>query len=103
MSRWARASTGGDADVNVLSQTCCCWCLPLLAVILEWKNTTKVSVVCLGALSFGELFQVNIGRCGSCAADSRCRVCSVGDSKGTFHFACLIEQVQLIKALAVPC
>lgn len=67
------------------------------------KSICGLPVACLGALSFGDLFQVNVGRCASYAADSRYRVCSVGDSKGTFHFACLIEQVRLIKALAVPC
>lgn len=54
------------------------------------KSVCGLLVACLSALSFGDLFQVNIGSCGLCAADSECRVCSVGDSRGTYHFACLI-------------
>lgn len=58
-------------------------------------------VACLSALSFGDLFQVNISSSGLCAADSKCGVCSVRDSKGTLRFACLIGQVQLSSGRAL--
>lgn len=65
------------------------------------KSICGLLVACLSALSFGDLFQVNIISCGLCAADSKCGACSVGASKGTFHFACLIGQVQLSSGSAL--
>lgn len=65
------------------------------------KSICGLLVACLSALSFGDFFQVNSSSCGSCAADGKCRVCSVGDGEGTFHFACLIGQVQLSSGSAL--
>lgn len=65
------------------------------------KRICGLLTCCLSASSFGDLFQVNVSSCGLCAADSKCRVCSVGDSKGTFHFACLIGRVQLSSGMAL--